>query len=307
MSNENGKPGLIAVVGGTGRVGSGVVEALRQNQIPVRVLTRSPEKCERLPDGVDGLVGDPHDTAALKKLMVDAQGVFFVSLHDEHEEQVGRSVIAEAQRANVEKLVYSSAAYPNPKNKLARMLVWTMLGLMSPHYKPKLHLDSTVRKLPIGIVLMPANFFQNDELFLHDLMEESLYTHPIGTKGTSRIDTRDIGDAAVRVFSEDGHLGGVYPIVGPTMNGEQCAAVWSEVLDRPIRYAGDDLDAFEQRLKDRVTPKELQDFRKTYKLMQRVGFGASADAQAECEALLQKPIRKYIDYAREIALAWKNV
>ncbi len=91
------------------------------------------------------------------------------------------------------------------------------------------------------------------------------------------------------------------------MNGEQCAAVWSEVLDRPIRYAGDDLDAFEQRLKDRVTPKELQDFRKTYKLMQRVGFGVSAKAQAECEALLQKPIRRYIDYVREIALAWKNV
>jgi uncharacterized protein YbjT (DUF2867 family) len=306
MSSGESKTGLVAVVGGTGRVGSSVVEALRQDGIPVRVLTRSPEKRERLPGGVDGHVGDPHDTATLKKLMADAQGVFFVSLHDEQEEQVGRGIIAEAQKASVRKLVYASAAYPNPKNKLARKVAWTMIGLMSPHYRPKMRLDATVRKLPIGIVLMPANFFQNDEVYRHDLMEEGVYPQPIGKKGASRIDTRDIGDAAVRVFREDRHVGGVYPIVGPTMNGEQCAAVWSEALARPVRYAGDDLDAWEHRIEDRLSQKERQDFRKTYKLMQKVGFGAPARAQAECEALLQKPLRGYLDYAREVALKWKS-
>ena len=33
--------------------------------------------------GVDGLIGDPKDNAELKKLMVDEQGVFLVSIHDE--------------------------------------------------------------------------------------------------------------------------------------------------------------------------------------------------------------------------------
>jgi hypothetical protein len=36
--------------------------------------------------------------------------------------------------------------------------------------------------------------------------------------------------------------------------------------------------------------------------MQRIGFGVSAAAQAECEALLHKPLRGYLDYAREVAL-----
>ena len=299
MKNGMEKQGVVAVFGGTGRVGRSVVDALRMNGFRVRVLTRSEQKRDALPADVDVIVGDPHDRKALESLVDAAYGLFFVSLHDEHELQIGRNVIAAAQAASVQKIVYSSAAYPSPRNALARNLFWALFGLMSPHYKPKLTLDAAVRKLRNGTVLMPANFFQNDILYRRDILEEGIYPQPVGVKGTCRIDVRDIGDAAVRIFSEDGHGRQAYPLAGPVMNGEQCAAVLSEVLGRPVKYAGDDLDAWEQRVKDRLAPKERQDFRKTYELMQKVGFGLSQDTQDEGVALLGKPYRQYSAFARE--------
>ncbi len=42
----------------------------------------------------------------------------------------------------------------------------------------------------------------------------------------------------------------IYELVRPeVLTGPMLAAVWSNVLNRPIRYGGDDLEALEQRLK----------------------------------------------------------
>lgn len=292
--------GLIAVLGGTGRIGKSVVESLRVAGLPVRVLTRSEKKIKSLPDGVEGLLGDPHRKEDLKALLEGAYGVFFVSLHDPDELRMGQALIAAAQEARVQKIVYASAAYPNPANAIARKLIWTFIGLMSPHYKPKLTLDAAVRRLPNGTVLMPANFFQNDDIYRDDVLLEGVYPQPVGSKGTCRIDTRDVGDAAVSVFSEDGHAKRSYPLAGPTVTGEDIAAELTEVLGRPVRYAGDNLDAWEVRVQGRLAPKEVKDFRKTYELMHRVGFGLPQAAQDQGEELLRKPYRKYSDYAREL-------
>ena len=65
------------------------------------------------------------------------------------------------------------------------------------------------------------------------------------------------------------------------------AAVWSEVLGKPVQYAGDNLDDWDRRVEGRFASHEQQDFRKTYKLMQKVGFGVPSGDLAEFENLLQ--------------------
>jgi uncharacterized protein YbjT (DUF2867 family) len=293
---------LIAVLGGTGRIGRSVVEALRSNGFPVRVLTRSLEKAQSFPDGVEGLVGNSKDPETLMALVENAYGLFFVSFHNDQELEIGQNAIAAAQAAGVRQIVFASAAYPNPKNALVRKLFWMLLGRMSPHYKPKLILDGTVRNLPNGTVLMPANFFQNDDIFREDILEDGIYPQPVGSKGTCRIDTRDVGDAAVKVFSEAGHERRAYPLAGPLVNGVQIAASLTDVLGKPVQYGGDDLDQWEARVSDRLSEKERRDFRKTYELMQKVGFGLPKADQDAGEALLGRPYRQYQDYARELLL-----
>jgi uncharacterized protein YbjT (DUF2867 family) len=68
----------------------------------------------------------------------------------------------------------------------------------------------------------------------------------MGSAGLSRVDVRDIAEAAAVALTQPGHEGQTYDLVGPAeVIGESTAKVWSEVLGKPITYAGDDLQAWE--------------------------------------------------------------
>lgn len=56
---------MILVAGGTGRLGSLLVERLRGRGQPVRVLTREPSRAEKLGSGVEVVVGDVRDPSSL--------------------------------------------------------------------------------------------------------------------------------------------------------------------------------------------------------------------------------------------------
>jgi uncharacterized protein YbjT (DUF2867 family) len=56
------------VLGGTGTVGSAVVQELLKREEPVRVATRSEEKIKTLPEKVQGVVGDLIDPSTYGKM-----------------------------------------------------------------------------------------------------------------------------------------------------------------------------------------------------------------------------------------------
>lgn len=67
------KPVLVA--GATGQTGKLVVQALLAEGLPVRAMTRNPEKAAAFSGGVEGVVGDATDPASLATAM---QGVGIV-------------------------------------------------------------------------------------------------------------------------------------------------------------------------------------------------------------------------------------
>jgi uncharacterized protein YbjT (DUF2867 family) len=73
-----------------------------------------------------------------------------------------------------------------------------------------------------------------------------LYPNPIGKAGIAAIDVRDIADAAVVSLTTDGHAGKTYDLVAPfPLNGPSAAAIWSEGLNKQVRYADLPVEAFE--------------------------------------------------------------
>jgi uncharacterized protein YbjT (DUF2867 family) len=78
---------------------------------------------------------------------------------------------------------------------------------------------------------------------------------PVGAKGISMVDIRDIGETAAMELPRRERASAplprqIYELVGPdALTGETLAALWAEVLGRPIGYAGNDLDSMEQRLR----------------------------------------------------------
>ncbi len=69
----------ILVLGGTGTVGSQVVHELLARDADVRVLTRTAEKAEGLPEGVEGVIGDLLEPETVHLVFRDKDGVFMLN------------------------------------------------------------------------------------------------------------------------------------------------------------------------------------------------------------------------------------
>jgi nucleoside-diphosphate-sugar epimerase len=127
-----------------------------------------------------------------------------------------------------------------------------------PHFTGKYTVERMIEDYDLPVtILRPSYFIQNDTSMKDAaLLGHGVYPQPIGSKGISIVDTRDIAEAALSLLKRE-HAAGplareVIELVGPDpLTGEAIAGIWSEVLGRQIRYGGDDLAAFEKRCQPR--------------------------------------------------------
>jgi hypothetical protein len=85
----------------------------------------------------------------------------------------------------------------------------------------------------------------------------------------------------------------VYKLVGPdALNATSMAAIWADVLHRPIRYVSDDLDAFEARLKAFEPQRYAYDIRLTMRRYQLDGAVASSARLERFMSLLGRMPRR---------------
>jgi uncharacterized protein YbjT (DUF2867 family) len=296
----------IVVLPATGKVGRETVRALQARRGRVRAVSRNAARLASLASDVERAEASLDDLRSLVGVFRGAESAFFVLPYSDQAEALGRNVIEAAREAGLQRLVFAGAYHPDAERELVRRVLVGLTGMFGPHYKPKLRVERMVRGEAFGIVLLPMNFFQNDEVFREQILA-GLYTQPLGPKRVNRVDVRDIAEAAAIVLTEPGHEGHAYPVVGlDTLSGPECAAVWSEVLGRHVRYAGDDLGAWAQTVGDRLSAEERTDFMKTYALFQRWGANVSSSVAARTTALLGRPPRRYRDYVRELATRWSR-
>lgn len=296
----------VLVVAATGRVGREVVAALGARGVTPRVLLRDAQRRAALGDhDVEVALGDLADPVSLKQAVAGVDAVFLTTPHHPDEATLGTNLLEACLDAGVGRLVLSTAIHPDSGNRLLRGLIYRVMGALGPHYRPKYAVEAAVRDSALdAVVLLPANFFQNDELFRDDILA-GVYPQPLGAKGATRVDCRDVGEAAARALT--GELAtGVYPLVGPTprISGPDAARSFTDALDRQVVYAGDDLDAWESRVDDRMSPSERADFRATYRLIQRFAPRSSAKELARTRVALGRDPIAYDDYVSDAAARW---
>lgn len=283
----------VLVTGGTGTVGSEVVKALLARGAEVRVLTRDPAKA-RLPEGVTAVEGNLLDIPTLRRVFTDVDGVFLLNAVSPTESQEALLAISAMRGSAVRHLVYLSVHQVDGAPWL-------------PHFGAKVGIEAAVKASGIAYtILRPDNFFQNDVWYKDVLLQYGIYPQPLGDVGTSRVDVRDIGEAAAIAFTQSGHAGQTYDLVGPeVVTGVSTAAAWSEALGRPIAYGGNDLDQWEQQALTMMPDWMAFDIRHMYAHFQEKGLRASPDAVARLTTLLGHPPRTFGAFAAECAAAWK--
>ncbi|WP_206951271.1 NmrA family NAD(P)-binding protein [Trinickia acidisoli] len=287
----------ILVTGSTGVVGKQVLAHLHGSGEEVRALTRSPEKAQ-FADGITAIKGDPSDVDAIREAMHGVSTLFLLAPNAADELTQALQVLNIAREGAVKGIVYLSvfqgAEYADV-----------------PHFTSKHTVERMIEQLDLPATLLrPAYFIQNDVRQKDALLTHGVYAMPIGSKGISMVDVRDIGDAAARELLRreraEGPLPRVaYELVGPdAMTAETITAAWAAALGRPVRYGGDDLDLLEQRLRA-VAPAWLAyDMRLMMRRYQQDGAVASTAEVARLAQLLGREPRSYREFVAETVKGW---
>jgi len=285
----------VLVVGGTGTVGSLVVQELLARRERPRVLTRSREKVASLPTNVLGVVGDTTRPDTLSPALQGVDTVVLITALGPNESAEGRAVVEATKKAGVKRLVFLSV---HDVEKCPE----------APHFQSKIEIQKAIEGSGLAwTTVMPNNFFQNDLWFRRALMEHGVYPQPFGDVGLSRVDVRDIAEAIAAAATEPGHEGARYPLVGPdVLTASQTAALWGRHLGREVRYGGDDLRAWALQSKAFQPEWLVEDLLVMYRFFQERGLRASAADLAQQARILGHPPRPFEDFVKETAAAWRG-
>lgn len=289
----------ILITGSTGTIGAQVLSQLQGSGADVRALTRSPATAQ-LPAGVSAVRGDLADPDSLRAALDGINTLFLLVPNVADELTQAMLALTVAREAGVKGIVYLSVFkgehYPDV-----------------PHFFGKYTVEQMIEKLDLPVsVLRPAYFIQNDLRLKEPLLKFGAYGMPVGSKGVSMVDIRDIGAAAaVELLRRERAAGALprttVPLVGPdVLTGERIAAIWSEALGRTIGYGGDDLVAMEQRLKATMPAWHALDLRLMMARYQSEGAAATTEDVAQLTALLGRTPRSYADFAKDAAAQWAN-
>jgi len=283
----------ILVTGATGNVGRKVVQQLVERGAAVRALVRDPARAD-FAAGVDLVQGDLLDPDSLRAACRGVSTLFLLNAVVPDEFTQALLTLNLVREAGIERLVYLSVIHSD-------------VYVNVPHFAGKYGVERAIEALGFSAtILRPAYFMDNDASIRDVVTGYGVYPMPIGDKGLAMIDTRDIAEiAAIELLRREQGAATLpstrYNLVGPdTLTGTGIAAIWSEVLGRPIAYAGGDTAAFEQNLRQAMPVWMAYDMRLMGERFLADGMLPENGDVDRLSALLGRPLRTYRDFAAQL-------
>lgn len=283
----------ILVTGATGNVGRHVVEQLVKRGADVRALMRDPAKAN-FPAGVAVVQGDLLDVDSVRSALSGVSTLFLLNAVVPDEFTQALTALNLAREAGIERFVYLSVIHSD-------------LYVNVPHFAGKFGIERMIEQMDFKATILRPAYFMNNELMIKDAVTSyGVYPMPIGSKGLAMIDARDIGEiAAIELIRRETSAVPLpldrINLVGPdTLTGTKAAAIWSEVLGRPIAYPGDDTAAFEKNLRQFMPGWMAFDMRVMSERFLTDGMIPEAGDVKRLTDLLGRPLRSYRDFVSEI-------
>lgn len=283
----------ILVTGGTGHVGSEVVKELQKRKADVRILVRKEET--PAPEGVQVVMGDLLDPVSVQKALDGVDKLYLLNAVSPDELTQGLIAYDLARKLKLKHIVYHSVYRVEHFKDV-------------PHFASKLAIENAMREFDVPFtVIRPNYFFQNDASLKDPLTKAGTYPMPLGRVGISAVDIRDIAEATAIALTSDGHYGKTYNLNGPeVLSGPKVASIWSEVLGKEVRYTGENMDAFEEQMREQAPSWSAFDIRMMFQGYLERGFVAGPGDLETLTKLLGHSARRYEDFARQTTLAWQQ-
>jgi uncharacterized protein YbjT (DUF2867 family) len=253
-------------------------------------------KNDGAPPGVETAIGDLIDPVSVAKALEGVDKLYLLNAVLPDELTQGLIAYDLAKKLKLRHVVYHSVFRVEHFKDV-------------PHFASKLAIESALREFDVPFTIIRPNYFMQNDASLKDaLMTKGNYPVPLGPVGISAVDIRDVAEAAAIALTSDGHMGKTYNLNGPeVLSGPRIAAIWSELLGKQIRYAGEDMDAFEVHLRKTAPSWAAFYFRMMFEAHLERGFAAGDGDLETLTQLLGRAPRRYEDFAREIVLHWKGM
>jgi uncharacterized protein YbjT (DUF2867 family) len=284
----------ILVTGATGRVGHKVVQQLVKRGADVRVLVRDTSKAS-FPAGVEVVQGDLLDIDALRTAFTGVNTLFLLNAVAADEFTQALIALNIARESDVERVVYLSVIHSDHFVNV-------------PHFAVKSGAERMIERMGFGATILRPAYFIDNELMIKDVIfNHGVYPMPIGSKGVAMVDVRDIAEVAAIELIRREQAPGKLPIetinlVGPdTLTGSDVAAIWSDVLGRPVAYGGDDPTGFEQNLATFLPKWMAYEMRLMAERYVSDGMIPEAGDVERLTRILGRPLHSYRNFATEIA------
>jgi uncharacterized protein YbjT (DUF2867 family) len=283
------------VIGGTGTVGGATVQELLKRGDTVRVMTRDESKTATLPSGVAGVVGDLADPPTLQGVFDGIDNVMLITVVHPDETRHGLNAVKAMKKQGVERVVYNSVMMEPGTEKI-------------PHFGSKIPIEGAIKESGMEFTIVrPNNFHQNEYWYKDAILQHGIYPQPLGPIGCSRIDVRDIAEAAVAALTTDKHIGKTYNLNGPDLlTGKGTAKMWTDALGTEVNYMGDDLESWAEAASQGLPAWMVADFKIMYGYFIKHGLKAQpGDIETLTEVLGHSP-RSFSDFIAETAEEWKS-
>ena len=287
------------VTGSTGTVGSEVTRLLAERGADVHALTRSPDKAH-FPEGVIAIKGEMTDTAAVRAALDAVDGLFLLNAVSATELTEVLITLGLARDAGVQNIVYLSVINVDRFTD-------------TPHIAAKAAAERMIAEFDLpATILRPGYYMQNDYAEKDRILDHGVYGPPVGNNAVLMTDVRDLAEVAVRSLIQRQDADRPQPretidVVAPqVLTGATIATMWAEAVGRPVVYGGDDLSAFEKRIRPYMPSFQAYDVRVMMGGFQRDGVTAAPGTDDHLQALLGRPMRSYQDFVRETATSWNQ-
>ncbi|HEX5000287.1 MAG TPA: NmrA/HSCARG family protein [Terriglobia bacterium] len=245
---------IIAVMGGTGSQGGGLVRAILADPnggFQARVITHDPNSAkaaELRQQGAEVVVADIDDEESLKKAFAGAYGVYCVTFFWAHfspekEQAEAANMARAAKAAGVQHVIWSTLEDTRKLVPLSDNRMPTLQGKYKvPHFDAKGESNHFFTDLGLPVTFLVASFYW-DNLYMFGMGPKKgadgkySITFPMGSKRMSGVAAEDIGKVAYGIFKKGSeYIGKTVGVAGEHLTCGDMAAKLSRGLNIQCAY-----------------------------------------------------------------------
>lgn len=216
----------VLVIGAAGKFAGQVLPALASRNTRIRGFVRKPEQADavRRKGAHEVAIGDLSDPASVAAALRDVARVFYIApVALPAEAEAGKAFVAGAIAAGVRRFVFSSVIHP-------------VLSEL-PNHAEKAPVEDAVLNSDLEYTFLhPTVLFQNFADAWPRILETGVVAEPWSNDTRfSRVDYRDVAEAAAIALTEDRLLYGTFELCAEGwLNRHDVASLLSDVLGRKV-------------------------------------------------------------------------